>query len=108
MADKHNDPLTGFFDAARDAVPQPDAALHARIMADADAVLKARAPSVPRPSVWRGILAALGGWPTFAGLATATVAGVWIGVSPPDMVAPWIDTQTVEYLPGFDALLEEG
>ncbi len=25
----------------------------------------------------------IGGWPTFSGLAAATVAGLWIGVAPP-------------------------
>ncbi|WP_224825847.1 hypothetical protein [Cognatishimia sp. MH4019] len=108
MTTDQNDPLEGFFEAARDDAPQPSDILQARILADADAALAANAPPVRRRNRLRDVLQGLGGWPAMAGLVTATMAGVWIGISPPEMVETLIEVQTVEYLPGFDALLEEG
>ncbi|MEL6508842.1 MAG: hypothetical protein AAFQ32_03560 [Pseudomonadota bacterium] len=109
MTTEQNDPLDAYFDAARAKAPQPSGALQARILTDADAVLaSAGAPAKAPPGRLHAFLAAVGGWPAMAGLATATLAGVWIGISPPAMVETLIETQTVEYLPGFDALLEEG
>ena len=75
-----------------DGAPPSDALL-ARIMGDADAVL-AEGPHGDRPRTpakgtgWRDWLGeVIGGWPTMSGLAAATLAGVWIGVAPPDAVA---------------------
>ena len=79
-----------FFDAARSAQPEPSPELMARVLDDALAMqpLAARpAPCVPTRS-WLGtLLDTLGGWPAAASLATATLAGVWIGISPPDAVS---------------------
>ena len=64
-----------------------------RIMMDADAVLadQSNPASVgkvtPRPRFGAMVLDAIGGWPSFGGLAAATVAGVWIGVSPPEALS---------------------
>ena len=103
--------LEAFFRAsrARPVMPSPD--LLERVLADAydaqdaqDAVRAATAaaagdkparPAAPggmaRRGRVRGWLGALGGWPALAGLASATVAGVWIGFHPPaflDGVSP--------------------
>ena len=86
---ENTDPLKSYFDAGKAARPEPGDALMARIMADADRVQAERAamPAPVRPQRRRGRLAwlaaALGGWPAMAGLAAATVAGLWIGVSAP-------------------------
>ncbi|MEQ8922893.1 MAG: hypothetical protein RLN94_13605 [Roseovarius sp.] len=86
---ENTDPLTAYFDAGKAARPEPGDALMARIMADADRVQaeRAKAPaavSAPERRGWPVRLAqALGGWPAMAGLAAATVAGLWIGVSAP-------------------------
>lgn len=89
MTHEPNDaPDTGmevFFDAARADAAVPSGALLARIEAEALAVQTAR-PAVPRASVWRGLVRALGGWPAMAGLAAATCAGLWIGFAPPPAV----------------------
>jgi len=108
MVNKHDDPLDGFFEAARSVSPQPSDALQRRILADADAVLMAGITPAPRRLRFAAALAVLGGWPTMAGLMTAAVAGLWIGVSPPQLIEGLMGVQTVEYLPGFNALLEEG
>lgn len=82
-----NDALDVFFDAARGAPEPASDALMARVMADALAVQTA-AKAGPMLSERRhsgviaGLWAALGGWPALGGLATATLAGVWIGFSP--------------------------
>jgi hypothetical protein len=81
--------LEAFFEAARKAAPEPSAALLARVLADAEAELAARArpamPAVPRrPGHWLNFVRGLGGWPALAGMATAAVAGVWLGFATPD------------------------
>lgn len=67
----------------------PSDGLLDRIMMDADATLAA--PVAPRtrakPSLGAMLLDVIGGWPSFGGLAAATVAGLWIGVSPPDALS---------------------
>lgn len=77
--------LEAFFVAARAAAPEPSAAFLARVLAEAEAVQAQAmrqadpAPAPARQNTWRGILAALGGWGGASGLATATVAGLWLG-----------------------------
>jgi hypothetical protein len=81
--------LAPYLDAAR-KVPAPSADFMTRVLADADAVHADRSAAGPalagaRPGLgfWSGIRSALGGWPAVAGLAAATVAGVWIGFAQP-------------------------
>ncbi len=89
--DRKGDPLEPLFEAARAKAPQPSAELMARILVDAQAHLPAPAPvaavqSVPpvRRGWLAGLLAAIGGWPSVAGMATATVAGLWLGFAQPE------------------------
>ncbi|MEL6960181.1 MAG: hypothetical protein AAGL89_14640 [Pseudomonadota bacterium] len=76
---------------AEDAAPSDT--LLDRIMADADDVLAGKAanpvaaPQAPLSTgLFKGVMDAIGGWPAFGGLVAATMAGVWIGVAPPDGV----------------------
>lgn len=48
------------------------------------------------------MLAAIGGWPAMAGLATAGVAGLWIGIAPPAALADVAGTLT-QGVAGFAA-----
>ncbi len=97
--------LSGFFDAARREGAAPSGDFMARLQADA-----LRNQPVPaarqRGSFWSDLLRALGGWPTVAGLTAAGCAGLWIGVSPPDMVLTLFQDQTViqsvDPLSGYD------
>ncbi len=86
--DRDDELLEGFFRAAREARPAPSGALMARILADAEAGMPR--PPGPHPLArpaggggdggvlsWLG--AAFGGWRGIGGLATATVAGLWLG-----------------------------
>lgn len=73
--------LEAAFAALRADAPRPSAALMARVLADAEAAAPRHAPPAARRAalIWR----ALGGLPAAAGLAAATLAGVWIGADPP-------------------------
>ena len=108
--------------AAQVAAVAPSADLMARIVADADAVAEAREASIepgarsrPRGRM-RALLVAIGGWPAMAGLATATVAGVWIGYASPDtldgIASGLVASQTIyevgDFMPTLDDLFYEG
>jgi len=91
--------------------PLPDD-LFARIMADATAVDAHRAVAPLKPGWFAGFGAMLGGWPSMAGLATAAVAGLWIGVVQPVALdgfglGPGVAQTGYELgdlMPGFDIL----
>lgn len=93
--DNFDKELSGLFEASRDIPPTPSDSLLARVMADATAVQAGFAPAPvaartgerPRGAgLWRELLRALGGWPAMGGLATAAVAGVWLGAFPPSFL----------------------
>ncbi len=86
MTNPPDDMLDDLFAQARQLAPVPGAALTARVLADA-----ARPVPVarPQPSVWAQLGAMLGGWPALGGLATATIAGIWIGIASPSVVADY-------------------
>lgn len=89
MAMSDRDDMSGlevFFDAARAHAAEPSVALMARIDEDAQAVA-AQTPAPPRPrraSLSSQLYRLLGGWPAVTGLATAAMAGVWLGISLPE------------------------
>lgn len=85
--------------------PDVSPGLLMRVLVDAQAEQAARArrlrPAAPRRGVM-AVLRDLGGWPAMAGLAAATAAGLWIGVSPPPALLDtaqgiWM-TEDVDYL----------
>lgn len=85
---EHKDHLDTLFESARQHVPAPSQALMARVMADAAASqaapgLAPQAAARVTPGLWRQFWQGLGGWPAMGGLATATCAGIWLGVYPP-------------------------
>ncbi len=95
--------------------------LLARVLGDAEAVQAEQAAPVfktpapaRRPSLIAQIGAALGGWPAFAGLAAASMCGVWLGVSPPEGLSDTAmlylgSTDTVlDPISGFDFDIGEG
>lgn len=95
--------LVTFFAAARASAPEPSAGLMARILAEAEAAQAEQAaarkadPSRPRAGRWRRGAQGLGGWPVLAGLATAGVAGVWIGGTLPATL-PGLGSGTGDYV----------
>jgi hypothetical protein len=104
--------LDGFFDAARAQAPPPSDALLARIDASAsrEAIIPAAPATSTAPAV-RGFFAALGGWPVMAGLATAAIAGVWIGYSSPSLAGLGVEDPVDGFdlgglLPGYVAVDE--
>lgn len=87
--ERDDDRLEHFLAAARRAAPAPSPELLARILADAEQAMPARpasrgaAPHGPVPGPARGAflrwLAEPAGWGAVGGLATAAVAGLWVG-----------------------------
>jgi hypothetical protein len=114
MAEKHQDDAlleALFAEAAGDGKPEVPADLMARILADAEAMQPTAAALAARPArqgLFSQFMQAIGGWPSLAGLATATVAGVWIGFSAygtivPSSVADLIEGDSQTYLAYVDA-----
>ncbi|MBV7409230.1 dihydroorotate dehydrogenase [Maritimibacter sp. DP1N21-5] len=111
--------LESYFAAGRTEIPTPSAELLGRIMADAERIAQARQGAAPARAPSRrpflmALAAAVGGWPAFAGMATAAVAGVWIGAAAPEalstvtggLLAPANEVYQIEDLaPGYGALL---
>lgn len=83
--DVHEDTLDAAFAEMRGQDMKVSDDLMNRIMLDADNTLANAAPVAqrPRPSLGAMLLDVIGGWPSFSGLAAATVAGVWIGAVQP-------------------------
>lgn len=116
--------LDTMFEAGRAQAPEPSAALLARVMEDAMAEAEARRARASAPVSRRrrsgrlgmlgGLVAALGGWPSMAGLATAGVVGIWLGYAAP----AGLDAVTTAMLGGgyepadlmtsLDTFLQEG
>ena len=112
------DDLDDLFAAARSQGPQPSPALMSRILADAVAEqprppTPARAAPRPRFSL-AALVSALGGAAALAGLATAAVVGVWIGLAPPaavdDLAAsvwPSGAGDSVDLIPDLEGILSD-
>lgn len=87
MTDKTPDDsgLEIYFQAARAAPEAASPELMARVVADAETVLAARQRILKprRAMLGEHLYRLLGGWPAMAGLATAAVAGLWLGASLP-------------------------
>jgi len=93
-------------DAAEVQADVPDH-LMAAVLRDADAVQPAAKPA-PSPGLWDAVLDMIGGWSAVGGLATAGVAGIWLGVAPPvaleAVAADFVGTSTAVDLFGNDVL----
>jgi len=108
--------LEALFAEAAGAPVVPSAALLDRVMADADRISGARGQRAPaRPGWLAALIATLGGWPAVAGLATATVAGIWIGYAAPDTLNQLTDGYLAvgsyefgDLLPAVDLAAKEG
>ncbi len=103
--------LEPYFQAARSARPEVSDDLMARVLADAAAVAPHDAPlpkRASRPGLFAQILEGIGGWPSLAGLVTATAAGLWFGFSDPYGLLAGTTTTTgfdvTEVLPGYGDL----
>ena len=108
------DELDDFFTAAREAGPAPSGALAARVLADADAAMPRPAETVAavRRPRWRQFLAAIGGGVVVSGLASAAMAGVFIGYAGP-VTSDWLGTaltgsEDVQMISASDLFLGEG
>lgn len=86
-SDENDGMLEGLFEAAKVQDLMPSDALMARVLQDAAREQPVLAPfEAKKPGLMPLLWGTLGGWPAMAGLATATVAGVWMGIYPNDYV----------------------
>lgn len=83
--------LDALFGEVRSDPVEPSSDIMARVLADAAAMQPvAAAQSVAKNPLGSRILSAIGGWPALSGVAAAGVAGLWIGLVPPDAVDVWM------------------
>lgn len=113
--------LEALFAQARTLDPVPSDDLVARVLMDAATHRPAFAPSVARPAARKGVGAlfaavfggGLFGGGAMAGMGTAMLAGLAIGLLQPAPVAAWttaiFDDQAVsiDLMPAYDVLLDE-
>lgn len=118
-----DDDLEQMFATARKAPPEPSPDFLARVLSDAQALQSAAAPLAVHPER-KGVLAmlgaavgAIGGWPAMAGLASAAVTGLWIGINPPNVLSTPISAafgeaallgESTDFGEGFDFTQFEG
>ena len=110
--------LDGLLASAAADRPVLSDALTNRVLADADSILASqyhRTPYPPRRARFASIFRAIGGWPGVGGLATATVAGVWMGFAQPVGLGELTDfymadtTYDLEdFMPSINGFLYEG
>lgn len=110
-----DDALDALFAAARSAAPVPSAALMARLQHVAlaeqpRAGVRQTAPSRARGGLLAQLFDNIGGWPALAGLATAGVAGLWIGLNPPQPLSALFGATDLTVFAPYDLTLldEEG
>lgn len=105
--------LNELFEDARSEVVVPSDDFMARILSDADQLQPVVTPiRIPPETVWSRIMSAVGGWPALSGVAAAGVAGLWIGLTPPDSVDSWMagmvgSTTSISFGDDF-TIFEEG
>lgn len=75
---RHDDLLERHFEAARALPPEISDDFLAQVEAQA---LAEQPPGRSTPPVGAQLLSALGGWPAAAGLAAASAAGLWLGLT---------------------------
>lgn len=109
--------LDDLFAAARAVPPAPSDTLMARVLADALAeqprmAMQAPGPRPRGPGLWARLVWALGGTGALAGMGTAAVTGLFLGLVQPAGLAGLNEAmlgtplETVELIPGIDGLLE--
>jgi hypothetical protein len=128
MTDDFDDLFKSAVAGAKDARPEPPAPFMARVLQDGldvqDQLMAAERAALAGAATGRGAVQAgliarigefLGGWPAVAGLASAAVVGVWIGVNPPsslsDPFGATLDTTALSEIfepSGFDFTEYEG
>jgi hypothetical protein len=97
MMHDDNDDLDLFFDAARraDDLPLPVgflARVEAQAIEEQPTISLGGSENTASPGPLAQLLAAIGSWPAMAGLATAGIAGLWIGIAPPAALATMAGT----------------
>ena len=117
--------LDTLFEQARKVPPEPSADFLARVLSDGEAMQPASRGVMQTPvkkrtglvALFAGFSDAIGGWPAFAGLASAAVTGLYIGIYPPESLISPISaalgeqsalSDALEFGDGFDFTQFEG
>ena len=112
---KHDPDLNDFFAAAQAETPEPSGDLLARI--EAQALAELPATRIRRgPGTLRQLIQAFGGWPGATGLAAASAAGLWFGLSGAETLWTLVPLQSADLgavgldpLSGYDlAMMVDG
>ena len=104
--------LASLFDEARSEDAELSDDLMARVLADASEYQpKTQSVTTAKISIWEKLLSGVGGWPALSGVTAAGVAGLWIGLTPPDVVDDWVanalgNTTSVSFVDEFPSLDE--
>ncbi len=114
------DDLDLLFEQARQTSVTPSDALMARVLTDAEKTQPVPRVLVPtpkpkrKPGFWQQLTHALGGGGVFAGVTVSMVLGLFVGLVQPSGLSSlsdtlWLDSsfETVDLMPGIDALLAE-
>ena len=76
---------------AQSQAPLPTEELVSRILLDAEQNQPVLEPQTQiKGSYWSQLLLVIGGWPALSSVTAAGVAGLWIGLTPPDLVDTWV------------------
>jgi hypothetical protein len=90
--------LTAFFDAAKDADTQPNAAFMEAVLADAMNQTQTRVKSTqqlaPAQPWWASLFSSIGGWQTAAALTASAFLGITAGYAAPSTLDYFKNTQT--------------
>ncbi len=118
--DMENHDLDDLFSKARATKPLADDGLLSRVLADGirlqpQAGLHVRNVAAPSLGLWARLTAALGGNRAIAGLGSAAIAGVILGLVQPTSVLALTSSvfaaaplEDIDLLPTIDAILTEG
>jgi len=114
MTRSENELLDNLFAEARSEEVSPSDDLLTRVLADAAALQPQQPPVtvISVPTLWTRVMNSIGGWPALSGVAAAGVAGLWVGLVPPDAIDSWVadalgDTTSISFIDDF-SILEEG
>ena len=109
MTDPKDSFVDDLFAQARNEAVTPSDDLMARVLSDASAAMPTAVSLQPNATsgMFAGLLEVIGGWSVLSGVAAAGVAGLWVGLAPPDAVESWAadilgTTTQITLMPDFD------
>ena len=110
MTDDNKDfpELDSLFASAQKTALWADESLIKRVLQDAEHVQNGfeKQPTQPSKSRKLRFIGLIGGWPALGTWAMATAAGVWIGISPPDVLSDGVYQVTQAFIGADDTAFQ--